>query len=304
MKTCITLVCNHGYFNQARFVFWQLQRLNLSDVDLVLCSADDLAAPCAQTGVTFVPIDVAKFVDGLPTNGRLKHYTYWRLPAFEALSATYDRILYLDTDVFIAGLALDGFLRIDLQGAPLAAVRDVHQRHRKSRTPREFSDLGLPNAPYFNAGVLLMDGGAWREGAVFERIQDMCRTHPQALHCHDQSLLNLAFYNTWLEMSPVWNWQLSYRINLLPHFMGAELVHIAGAHKVWDVPNGHLPRAYTKTYHAYGRAHGVPVLDGPSPDINSLRRPFWKNWVYLRPTLADMQRFSHDLDGILHRKEP
>jgi len=304
MKSCITHVCNDRYFDQARFVFWQLELLNLSGVDLVLCSADDLAAPCAQSGVKFQPIDVVDFVEGLPSNGRLKHYTYWRLPAFEVLSARYDRILYLDTDVFLAGLALGDLLQLDLQGAPLAAVRDVHQRNRKSRTPREFTDLDLPNAPYFNAGVLLIDGTAWREGHVFAKIQDLCATHPQSLHCHDQSLLNLVFYNNWLELSPVWNWQLSYRINLLPHFLGAELIHIAGARKLWDMPGGDLPRSYVKTYHAYCRAYGLPILEGPAPTRHSLRRPFWKNWIYLRSTMQDMQRFSHDLDSILWKDAP
>jgi len=58
-------------------------------------------------GAILRQLDVGDTLQNLPQNERLKDFTYWRLPAIEDLSKDYERILYLDTDVFVSrdGLA-------------------------------------------------------------------------------------------------------------------------------------------------------------------------------------------------------
>ena len=87
-------------------------------------------------------------------------------------------------------------------GAPIAAVRDVHQSVRPNRKANEFSKLGWSNAPYFNAGVLLIDGAKFLEENAIAMIENCAQKYPQALTTYDQSLLNLAFYKNWLNCLP------------------------------------------------------------------------------------------------------
>ena len=58
-------------------------------------------------GAILRQLDVGDTLQNLPQKERLKDFTYWRLPAIEDLRKDYERILYLDTDVFVSrdGLA-------------------------------------------------------------------------------------------------------------------------------------------------------------------------------------------------------
>ena len=157
-KFCATLVCNAAYIEKAAFVASQLMAVKNWNFDVVICSDIQPESPpqIVPNGVKIVYLDVAGSLDKLPQNARLKHYTYWRLPAIELLAQEYDRILYLDTDVFLIDLDLNRLFNLDMQWAGVAAIRGVHQRHRPLRMPQEFAHHGLPVAPYFNGKRLFI----------------------------------------------------------------------------------------------------------------------------------------------------
>ena len=64
-------------------------------------------------------------------------------------------------------MTTDNLFKLDMQDQVLAAVRDIHQRHRQDRSVQEFAVLGYETAPYFNAGVLLVDCARWLETEAF-----------------------------------------------------------------------------------------------------------------------------------------
>ena len=70
---------------------------------------------------------------------------------------------------------------------------------------------------------------------------ELAEASPEALFCHDQSLLNLHFYMNWLELSPLWNWQNSDRVNLIGEFVSPYLVHFVGHRKVWNTDDMSIP---------------------------------------------------------------
>lgn len=252
-RFCVTLVCNEGYLDKAGFVAQQLLAQTNRNFDVLICTdtIPDSKPSFLPEGVSLRQIDLDDTLTNLPQNERLKHYTYWRLPAIEMLSTEYERILYLDTDVYVARDGLSALLEMDMQGATLAATLDVHQRHRPGRALREFTAMGYETAPYFNAGVLLVDGRRWHETSAFEKIMRLAQTSPEALFCHDQSLLNIQFYNDWLELSPMWNWQNSNRVNLVGEFISPYLIHFVGSTKIWDASDGTLPMKYHAAFSAY-----------------------------------------------------
>ena len=175
-----------------------------------------------------MPIEVSGFISKLPKQ-TLEEYTYWRIAGIAEAAKIYDKILYLDTIFMFLALNLDEIIDLDMQGAPIAAVRDVHQSVRPHREANEFKKLGWNNAPYFNAGVMLIDGAQFRSRNALEMIENCAQKFPEALTTYDQSLLNIAYYKNWLvELSPVWNWQLSPRNFEYTHSFDVELIHFAG----------------------------------------------------------------------------
>ena len=198
-----------------------------------------------------MPIEVSGFISKLPQSERLREFGYWRIPGIAEAAKTYDRILYLDSDIHVEGSNLEKLLSIDMLGAPIAAVRDVHQSVRPNRKAHEFKKLGWNNAPYFNAGVLLIDGAKFLEDNAIAMIENCAQKYPQALTTYDQSLLNLAFYKNWLELSPVWNWQLSHRnFQIYPSF-DVELIHVAGETKPWSEVGGYIPNNILMKYREF-----------------------------------------------------
>ena len=289
-RFCVTLVCNEGYLDKAGFVAQQLLAQTNRNFDVLICT-DTIPVPRPNflpQGVSLRQIDLDDTLTNLPQNERLKHYTYWRLPAIEMLSTEYERILYLDTDVFVARDGLSALFDVDMQGATLAAILDVHQRHRPNRAVREFNAMGYETAPYFNAGVLLVDGPRWHETSAFDQIMQLAKNSPEALFCHDQSLLNIHFYNDWLELSPLWNWQNSNRVNLVGEFISPYLIHFVGSTKIWNTPDGSIPMKYHNAFSAYA---GQPSAE--AREIKNIFKLLLKNTRYSRKTSRYLSSFSN-----------
>ncbi|OCH85037.1 glycosyl transferase [Obba rivulosa] len=105
-----------------------------------------------------------------------------------------ERVLYLDADVLVRASVRE-LWETDLCGNPVAAAQDVGfpMGHR-----------GIQGAPYFNAGVLLMNLALIREDAA--GLQERCRGMKEA-EFHDQDALNAHFAGRWLPLNLKWNAQ-------------------------------------------------------------------------------------------------
>ncbi|MDC0425028.1 hypothetical protein OAL91_00920 [bacterium] len=297
-RYCVTLVCNFKYLDKAGFVAAQLLAQSNRDFDVVICSdvVPEERPGFLPEGAILRQLDVGETLQNLPQNERLKDYAYWRVPAIEQLSSDYERILYLDTDVFVSQDGISEVFQTEMQGCTLAAVLDVHQRHRPNRPLREFSVMGYPTAPYFNSGVLLIDCSRWIALSEFKRIMELAEASPEALFCHDQSLLNLHFYMNWLELSPLWNWQNSDRVNLIGEFVSPYLVHFLGPRKVWNTDDIGIPRKFRAAYSSY---LGESFSDEQS--TSGLFKLLLKNAWYLKRTLRYLSSFPTSRSTIRHR---
>lgn len=296
----MVLTSNRAQIGYAEFVAWQIRRQGCTDVPIFIASADAQQGDLQKNVATVLPIKVNDFISSLPQNARLKQYTYWRIPAIATLAEQFDRVLYLDTDMLITGANLRRLLDLDLAKAPIAAVRDVHQSVRPHRVAREFLALELPNAPYFNAGMLLIDGPAFVRDDRVAQIEQIARTHPYALTAHDQSLLNIAFHNNWLELSPVWNWQFSYRNTLLTPYLDLEIMHLAGAKKPWNDQEHTLPALARQCFTVYAGMEGSPPPAKLSPSL----REIIKHLRYYKRYQNWLQRFPDRYRGILSANSP
>ena len=296
-KSCILLASSASYTRYSEYVAWQIRQAGLHDIPILIASADAKPSDLMGHSAHIMPIEVSGFISKLPQSERLREFGYWRIPGIAEAAKTYDRILYLDSDIHVEGSNLERLLSIDMQGAPIAAVRDVHQSVRPHREANEFKKLGWNNAPYFNAGVMLIDGAKFLRENAIEMIENCAQKFPEALTTYDQSLLNIAYYENWLELSPVWNWQLSHRnFQIYPSF-DVELIHVAGETKPWSEVSGYVPDNILMKYREFMGDHRKQS----AREKRAIKdfKYFLKNQWYSKNYRNWVERFESKFEGIL-----
>lgn len=297
---CIAIVCTETFLDFSLFLASELKKQNFINYDVVICSGDDLSHRMPEN-VQFFKIDAEQFTKDLPTTPRLQKFCYWRIPAIEVLSEIYEKILYLDTDIFVNGEGIGYLFNIDLKNHVIAAVRDAHQIVRPSRLPIENSALNLGFSDYFNAGFLLINGLRWKSTNSYLKVQEIGRKYPHALTAYDQSLLNLMCDGDWLELSPVWNWQYGYRNCFITDIISPKLIHFCGNGKFWNISDVMIPTRYREAYYLY--LHQTLPTDFPLSTINfEFFKLFLKNLWYFKQHTEYVSKFKNAYMTISHSK--
>jgi len=297
-ENCILLVCNKPFLVYTLFLANKLLDLKNINYDVVICSGENLNDLIPQN-IRFIQIDTEEFTNNLPTIPRLQHYSYWRIPAIEAASEAYSKILYLDVDIYINCKDISTLFKIDLCGQIFGAVRDVHQIARPQRMPMEFKALNKKYVNYFNAGLLLVDSKLWRKNDSYKCITGLSKKYTKFLFCHDQSLLNLYANGNWVELSPVWNWQYSDRNCFIIEIISPKLIHFSGAGKFWNISDVNIPTRFRESYYLHLH-HSLPA-DFPCSTIGSdFFKIFLKNLWYFKRHDAYVNKFSNSTITINH----
>src|SRR4029079_4528793 len=165
--------------------------------------------------------------------------TMARLWISDLLPAEYDKFLYLDGDLEIAG-GLDPLLAMPVPhrgflaapDLPLLIAKDWGKSARA--TYNYISNLNVRDPDdYFNAGVLLVDRAGWSDVAgealcYFKRFPERCRYH-------DQSALNATAQSKRGRLSLSWNYQTDFMAAVDPRKWGISpsVWHFTGYPKPW-----------------------------------------------------------------------
>ncbi len=295
--SCIVITCNDQFMGPAAFLVAQIRGFGSRDTDIFIGSDAPLSPELTALGAQHLPIAPDDIVQAVPTDARLQRFTYWKLAAIAKLARSHARILYLDTDIFCAAPGIAQLLDLPMSGKALAAVLDVHHLYRPKRKVPEFIGAGLSHAPYFNAGVLMIDAQAWRARGCDAQIAEIAERQRHLLSRHDQSILNLLFHADWLELSPVWNWQYSKKNAYLATHAGPRLVHYAGGSKLWSVSSDGKNRSHWLLYD-----HGPDRLGAETrKPLAQLHRQFLASALwYHRANLRHLRRFETDFSTIAH----
>lgn len=170
-------------------------------------------------GSQFASLDLGRFGVG----------AMLRLMLHRLLSPSFDRVLYLDSDVLVLQ-PLAPLLTLDLEGHPIAAAPGVFMH--KEITPRASdlrADIGLDeDEPYFNSGVLLFD---WPKTLALGALPEASALlHTRTWVFADQDVLNLVFRGRWKHLSYDWN-----VTNMLASSTAirARIRHFSGRVKPW-----------------------------------------------------------------------
>lgn len=241
--------------------------------------------------VTWIDIDLSRLLD-LPTKsratGHLNATTYARLLLPEVLPEGWNRVLFLDTDLLVLG-SLSELWETSLGEFSFAATQDPYTPviSAEHGVPG-WRELGLdPGAPYFNAGVLLIDLYRWRRNRISERAFDYIRDHRDEIQLADQEALNAVANGRFLALEPVWN-VMNYwywpggDVRVQEHVVDqARVRHFNGDNKPW----------VSWQYHELERLR-QQCLSGAQPPWSRMRhvhcdydvffdyldRTIWKGW--------------------------
>jgi lipopolysaccharide biosynthesis glycosyltransferase len=132
--------------------------------------------------------------------------TLYRLRIEEQLPSEVKQVIYLDADIIVRA-SLGELWRTDLGETKGGAVRDAIAPWSSSVLDWRALDIP-PERPYFNAGVVVIPLGRWREERISERA--LCFLQHNNLRCVDQCALNLALDGDWTPLDPRWNLQTDH----------------------------------------------------------------------------------------------
>lgn len=166
----------------------------------------------------------------VPTFHHLSEAAYFRLLLPELLDAP--RALYLDSDLLVVG-DLMSVWTADLEGRPVAAVRDAAMPTiAESRI--DWRTQGLdPTAAYFNSGLLLMDLEQWRVERLGEAVIEYAQTERDS-QFPDQDGLNAVLNGRWTALGPEWNVLVTTPEGRAhPAFGRFSVAHFVGRRKPW-----------------------------------------------------------------------
>ncbi|MBS9386954.1 MAG: glycosyltransferase family 8 protein [Dolichospermum sp. BR01] len=131
--------------------------------------------------------------------------TYYRLMIAEMLPKEFDKAIYLDCDLVVKGdleeLWETDLVEYHILAAPDLIVQDVWS----SAELPNYKDIGISQAKYFNAGVLVINLKKWRDDKIAIKSIEYLKQNKQYIRFHDQDVLNALFVDKWGELNPRWN---------------------------------------------------------------------------------------------------
>lgn len=194
--------------------------------------------------IEFIKIKNSRLEDCY-VSGELSRASYFRLDIANILDKSIEKIIYLDCDLLVYD-DIEKMWRLDMGGKPVAATCDLGIMASARVRKQKNKFIGLPfDAPYFNAGVLIMDLKKWRDGNYAEAIIALAiqNKYPN----HDQDALNKFFMNNWQEIPlrwdvipPVFNLFLKIvtksdlRKKAIEAKLNPAIFHYAGGYKPWE----------------------------------------------------------------------
>lgn len=243
----------------------------------------ELLCPPASSTVTHHLFDSAQ-TDGLKNCGYFGLTTYNRLFIPELFAGRTNHLIYLDSDMVVRA-SLRELAAIPLNGHVLAAVPGV------SKSANHAKSLSLGHgqqAPYFNAGLMVIDPDQWVKEGIRDRCIAFGMEHPERIQLADQDMLNYVLAGRYQRLPLKWNVVTEYFSAVdgedMDSLDGDELeklrlnpaiVHFNGQFKPWHLTYKH---PYKKDYTSLRQElHRRPYI---SDDFPSLL--FTKPIAYLR----------------------
>lgn len=182
--------------------------------------------------------------------------TFARLLLPEMMPPEVEKVIYLDCDLVVNG-DLAKLWDTDIADKALGAVRDISGFVSEPDGVVNYAQLGIPaDAPYFNAGVLVMNLAKWRDADIGAKVIAHLSKYQDIIRMADQEALNAVLWNDWRELAYGWNWQIlhrDYRSGKLdpvwtPMETSKDIIHFTTGEKPWRPDCDYSEKAYYFRY--------------------------------------------------------
>lgn len=219
---------------------------------------EQVIAAFPQVSLSFLQLPAK--LSQLFQNGNTVRYSalaYARLIAGR-LFPQYDRIVYLDADILLAGDVAELYIA-NLKEAPVAAVRDglalwsIAEGKQHPHLEYIGSYIATPLL-YCNSGVLVLDLDQMRRRNLEESLSQWIQSHPRPFPYPDQDILNIKLHGEITPLPLEWNfqflaWEWDEKREQRLHktefehvpFMSRrrlwKLLHMVGPDKPWKIPD-------------------------------------------------------------------
>jgi lipopolysaccharide biosynthesis glycosyltransferase len=177
--------------------------------------------------------------------------TYLRLLIPDVVPEQFEKAIYLDSDLLVKA-NLRHLWDQEIGSYALLAVREFGAPYVSfSGGVVKYKELGLaPDAPCFNAGVLVMNLKRWREEKISQKAIQYLRKYEKEVEMADQEGLNAVLANNWGMLDHNWNvishilfyeqWQESaFKEEIRPIreelIRKAYIFHFVGGSKPWQI---------------------------------------------------------------------
>jgi lipopolysaccharide biosynthesis glycosyltransferase len=273
LKTAVCLTPDLAFFRQAICTASTiLAQQDSSAFDLfILCEEGDVAPgferldPTLRERIRVLRVDFSRFDRGARSRGRFSRAVFRRLFLDRILPADYERIVSVDSDMWIRGPGLGRFAALDLAGAPIAAAYDMiflmdfnggalaktFQRHRLS--------LGLQaTTPYFNAGLMAIDRGRWSDLRLGERAMNALFEAPERYPYMEQSALNELIAGGFAPLSPRYNFMGDFFLLGLEAWIDPLVLHFVNDPKPWHLDRWRGEARFAEDYRRWFAASPWP----------------------------------------------
>ena len=148
----------------------------------------------------------------------------------------YDRILYLDADVYVHSRKIFDLFGLDMLGYSVAGVRDVWVTILQPNQYEKRRTITNRQGKYLNTGVMLIDVARFEERNLRTRTVSTIRAVKEQLVYMDQSAINMVLDGEWLELSPGFNTLQIRGGAFLRDVCEPTIAHFAGSEKPWHGP--------------------------------------------------------------------
>ena len=304
-RKAIVFCCDANYLPFAMHAANRIvQFASERDFDVCVChGVQDISIPQSldYLDVRLCQIDTGDSFEGLRLDRGRTSDVYLRIALPAAFAEDYDRILYMDADIFVQGGDFSALLDVDLGPHAIAAVRDNVQWRTPTRQNARNTMQGVPASGYFNAGIMLMDVHAYREQQLMDRCIAFGRKHCETLKRHDQNLYNAVLLDDWAELSPMWNWQFSKAARLFSTLVSPHVIHFIGPAKPWKDREGQFEPRFLASYQRFIKEHFPQHKLAPepskrlTPDSFVVTKMIVKHLVAQRKMARYLARFPTDL---------
>ncbi len=178
--------------------------------------------------INFIKMDTSLFKDFFISE-YISQASYYRIMIPKVLPAL-EKVLYLDCDLIVLSDIFELY-KTDISNYFLAAIPEPLTNRQE--------ELGMPQtAPYFNAGIMLLNLDKWRETKITEKLIAFIQENPTRLRFWDQDALNAILWDKWFPLSLKYNYMTStIETNPIPVEKIKEhvaIIHFSSKLKPWN----------------------------------------------------------------------